>query len=136
MPGVGPVGGSPGSPSGGGGSFLGSGPLVAVLVTAIGGLVVFLFAMPRRRERDETEPAPATGPAVAVIPAAAPLAAKRAPALANVPTLEDESVARWMRPSPDEEPEFKPKNPGSGTSAMKRRSQPRPRTTRDLQAGS
>jgi hypothetical protein len=73
--------------------------------------------------------------AVATVPPTGPV--KRAPALANVPTLDDESVARWMRPSPDEEPEFEPKSPGpgSGTSAIKRRSQPRPRTTRDLQAG-
>jgi hypothetical protein len=46
-----------------------------------------------------------------------------------------------MRPSSDEEVDYVPKGTGSGsgatgaTGAMKRRSQVRPRTTRDLQAG-
>jgi ribosomal protein L15 len=61
-----------------------------------------------------------------------------------VPTLEDETVAKWMRPSSDEEVDYVPKGTGSGsgatgatgaTGAMKRRSPVRPRTTRDLQAG-
>jgi hypothetical protein len=60
---------------------------------------------------------------------------KRAPALANVPTLEDESVARYMRPS-EEASEYRPSGPSSPPSGtVKRRTPPRPRTTRDLQSG-
>ena len=72
-----------------------------------------------------------------VVAASAPKAPstprKRAPALANVPALEDESVAQWMRVAPEDTPTHGSSVPGSGT--MKRRTQPRPRTTRDLQSG-
>jgi hypothetical protein len=108
------------------------------IVTTAGGLVLFLLFLPRRRRRQETVSVAAGGGGGAVIvesaPVPTPLTPKRAPALANVPTLDDESVARWMRPSDEEAADYRPSN--AGTPVTKRRSQARPRTTRDLQAGS
>jgi hypothetical protein len=107
---------------------------LAALLAAAGGLL--LLVVTRRRKR----PLPAGGGAMAVEPvivATTPKSPapprKRAPALANVPSLEDESVAQWMRVAPEDIPTHGSSVPGSDT--MKRRTQPRPRTTRDLQAG-
>jgi hypothetical protein len=124
-----------------GGSLLGPSSKLVVpagvwLAATAAGLTLFLLLLPRRREREETASADlvSAGVMVADGPSLVPLnPVKRAPALANVPSLEDESVARWMRMSEDEAPEGKPSGPPSGT--IKRRTQPRPRTTRDLQSG-
>jgi hypothetical protein len=106
------------------------------LAATAGGLFLFLLLLPRRRDREQGAEVGAGGGGMDEVSSLAPInPVKRAPALANVPTLEDESVARWLRTSEDDRPEFGSSSPAPGSGAIKRRTQPRPRTTRDLQAG-
>jgi hypothetical protein len=99
------------------------GPLSTWLVTTAGGLSLFLLLLPRRREG----PQPVRAESVRAAPVTPVM---RAPALANVPAIDDEQVARWLRPSAQEAREYEMPTGPSG--AMARRSRGRTRTPRDL----